>query len=220
MIFTLAVATITSAVVYNVCTGTSVKTSRVFSCFNYPSLCPHMSTHFYHTSIPCCMWNCASMSAVQRAPAYLMECCTLISDISCWQYLQSISYHRLFIPRHRCSMLGQLIGLLSSWPSLADWNSLPDTLCNPTRLHDSFWCDLKSLFLSVYYCIQHIWLLAIMCYINLPLTVTLTLCHVADVHFAQFRIQHIKPRLPLFIQRSNETVLVVKMSAVRKNIGC
>jgi len=37
-----------------------------------------------------------------RAPQYLTDCCTLMSDIASHQHLRSATRHQLNVPRHYC----------------------------------------------------------------------------------------------------------------------
>jgi len=57
----------------------------------------------------------------------------------------------------------------------AAWNSLPDYLRDPTRSFDSFRSDSKTFLSSLYQRTQRIRGFAIMRYINLLLTLALTL---------------------------------------------
>ena len=55
------------------------------------------------------------------------------------------------------------------------WNSLPDYLRDPSRSSDGFRRDLKTFLFSFYWRTQHIRRFAIMRYITLLLSLTLTL---------------------------------------------
>jgi len=74
---------------------------------------------------------------------------------------------QLLMPRHRRSMFGRRA---FSVAGPAAWNSLPDYLRDPSRYVDSFHRDLKTVLFSFYYRTQRIRGFAIMCYINLLLT--------------------------------------------------
>jgi len=50
-------------------------------------------------------------------------------------FIWSASYHQLFVPHHRLSMFGHQA---FSVAGLMAWNFLHDSVCDPTRLFDSF----------------------------------------------------------------------------------
>ena len=62
-------------------------------------------------------------------------------------------------------------------------NSLPDYLREPTRPFDSFRSDLKTYLFSLYWRTQRIGGFAIMRYINLLLTLTLTMLLLQQMYF-------------------------------------
>jgi len=76
-----------------------------------------------------------------KAPQYLMDCCTRTSDVSSRQRLRSANRHQLMIPLHRCSTFGR--GAFSIAGPM-EWNSLPDSLRDPARCTDSFRSALKT----------------------------------------------------------------------------
>jgi len=83
----------------------------------------------------------------------------------------AISSRQLFVQRHRRSMFS-LRAFSVAGPAAC--NSLPDYLRHPTRSFDSFRSDLKTFRFSLYQRTQRIRGFAIMRYINLLLTLTLT----------------------------------------------
>ena len=57
-----------------------------------------------------------------KAPEYLVDCCTPVSDIASRRHLRSVSRHHLTVPRHRLSTLGRRA---FSVGGSTVWNSLP-----------------------------------------------------------------------------------------------
>ena len=102
---------------------------------------------------------------------------TLTTDTPRRQHLRSACCHQLLVPRHRRSIFGR-----RSF-SVAGPNSLPDYLGDPTRSVDSFRRDLKTFLFSLYLRVR-IRGLAIMRYVNLLLTLTLTYVDLTsdDIH--------------------------------------
>jgi len=70
-----------------------------------------------------------------RAPQYLIDCCTPISDIASRQRLRSATRHQLIVPCHRRSRFGRPA---FSAADLMVWNLLPDHLRNPSLSIGSF----------------------------------------------------------------------------------
>jgi len=64
---------------------------------------------------------CIDVCMQSTAPAYLMECYTPISDISCRLHCGPPAIHQLFVLRHRHSMFGRRA---FSVPDPMAWNSL------------------------------------------------------------------------------------------------
>jgi len=72
-----------------------------------------------------------------KAPSYLIDCCTPISDVASWRrrYLRSASCHQLLIPRHNISTYGRRA---FSVAGPAAWNCLSDVLREPLLTVNSF----------------------------------------------------------------------------------
>jgi len=118
-----------------------------------------------------------------RAPQYIIYmtgCCIHTSDIARRQHLRSAGSHQLFVPRHQRSVFGRRA---FSVAGPAAWNSFPDYLRDPSRSFGSFRRDLKASFLVLLaQRTQSIRGFAIMRYINLLLTLILTLTLYPDIH--------------------------------------
>jgi len=84
-----------------------------------------------------------------KAPMYLVDCCTPVSDIPSRRHLRSATRHHLTVPRYR-------LGTFSHWAfSVAGptvWNSLPDSLSNPALTSNSFRQLLET---NPFRCYQH-----------------------------------------------------------------
>jgi len=66
-----------------------------------------------------------------RAPRHLADCCAPVSEVSNSEQLCSASRRKLNIPMFRRSTFGTVCGLFSvAIPTV--WNSLPDSLRDPT----------------------------------------------------------------------------------------
>ena len=76
-----------------------------------------------------------------KAPQYLMDCCTLTSDIAIRQRLRSATRHQLNVSRHRCSRFGRRAFSVAGPRA---WNLLPDYLRDPSLSSDSFRSVLKT----------------------------------------------------------------------------
>jgi len=81
-----------------------------------------------------------------KAPQYLADYCTPVSDVAARQHLRSASHH-LVVPRFRLSTCGRRA---YSVAGPATWNSLPDELRNPNNSTDSFKRSLKTFLFSEY----------------------------------------------------------------------
>ena len=68
-----------------------------------------------------------------KAPKYLVDCCTTVSDIASRRHLRSASRHHLTVPRHRLSTFGRRAFSVAA-PTV--WNSLPDSLRDPALSSD------------------------------------------------------------------------------------
>ena len=69
-----------------------------------------------------------------KAPQYLVDYCTTVSDVPVRQRLQSAIRHQLVVPRHRLSTYGWWA--IFAGPSV--WNSLPVELQDPDISIGSF----------------------------------------------------------------------------------
>jgi len=76
-----------------------------------------------------------------QAPTYLTDYCVLVSDIAGRRHLRSASRHQLTVPRVRCSTFG-CCSFASAGPTV--WNSLPNSLRNPTVGPEQFRHSLKT----------------------------------------------------------------------------
>jgi len=76
-----------------------------------------------------------------KAPQYLMDCCTRTSNVSSRQSLRSANRHQLMVPQHRRSTFGRRTFSVSG---PMEWNSLPHSLRDPARSTDSFRSALKT----------------------------------------------------------------------------
>jgi len=76
-----------------------------------------------------------------RATQYLIDCCTLTSDIASRQRLRSATRHQLNVPRHCCSRFGRRAFSIAGPRA---WNLLPDHLRDPSLSSGSFRSVLKT----------------------------------------------------------------------------
>ena len=76
-----------------------------------------------------------------KAPKYLVNCCTPVSDIASRRHLSSASRHHLTVPRHRLSTFGRRAFSVAG-PTV--WNSLQDSLRDPALKSDRFRQLLKT----------------------------------------------------------------------------
>jgi len=118
------------------------------------SLAHVSSTTACHT---CCMQYCTgstsqNISTIQyklgvtvhhclqyKAPEYLVNFCTPVSDIPSRHHLRSATRHHLTIPCYQLSTFGRRA---FSVAGLTIWNSLPDSLCDPAitaTVSDNCW---------------------------------------------------------------------------------
>jgi len=88
-----------------------------------------------------------------KAPRYLTDYCTPVSDVASRCHLHSASRRHLLVPRHNLSTDGHRA---FSVAGPAAWNSLCDELREPSLAADSFRQLLKTYLFAEYYGIQHI----------------------------------------------------------------
>ena len=70
-----------------------------------------------------------------KAPSYLTDCCTPISDVASRRHLRSASRRQLLVPRHNLSTYGRRV---FSVARPAAWNCLCDELREPLLTANSF----------------------------------------------------------------------------------
>ena len=63
-----------------------------------------------------------------KAPRYLMDHCTSVSDVACRQRLRSASSHEVSVPWHQLSTYGRRPFAVAG-PTV--WNSLPEDMRDP-----------------------------------------------------------------------------------------
>ena len=73
-----------------------------------------------------------------KAPQYLADCCTPVTDVVGRQRLRSATQQLMVVPRHRMSTVGPMV-----------WNSLPDDL-RAQQDYESFRQGLKTWLFSRY----------------------------------------------------------------------
>jgi len=76
-----------------------------------------------------------------KAPEYLVDCCTPVSDIPNRRHLRSATRHHLTVPRYRLSTFGRRAFSVAG-PTV--WNSLPDSHRDPAFNSNSFRQSLKT----------------------------------------------------------------------------
>jgi len=85
-----------------------------------------------------------------KAPKYLVDYCIPVSYVASRQHLRSASRHFLTVPRFRRSAFARrafAVGDPMAWNS---WNSLPDSLRDPSLCSSSFRCCLKTVLFATY----------------------------------------------------------------------
>ena len=82
-----------------------------------------------------------------KAPSYLIDCCTPVSDVASRRHLRSASRRHLLVPRHNLSTYGRRA---FSVAGPAAWNSLSDDLREPSLTADSFRPLLKTRLFAEY----------------------------------------------------------------------
>jgi len=88
-----------------------------------------------------------------KAPVYLMDHCTSVSDVAYRQRLRSASSHEVSVPRHRLSTYGCRAFAVAG-PTV--WNSLPEDMRHPEVLAERYRQSLKTFLFSQYECDQRI----------------------------------------------------------------
>ena len=78
-----------------------------------------------------------------KAPPYLADLCTPVSDIASRQHLRSASSNKLVVPRHRRTQFGRRAFSVAG-PMV--WNALPDSIRDTALSACSFRRHLKALF--------------------------------------------------------------------------
>ena len=87
-----------------------------------------------------------------KAPQYLVDCCTPVTDVVGRQRLRSATQQLMVVPRHRLSTVGRRAFAVHG-PVV--WNSLPDDL-RAQQDYESFRQGLKNLaFLQILACSAH-----------------------------------------------------------------
>jgi len=87
-----------------------------------------------------------------KAPPYLVDCCTPVTDVVGRQRLRSATQQLMVVPRHRLSTVGRRAFTVHG-PMV--WNSLPDDL-RARQGNESFRQGLKIWLFSRYYRAQRI----------------------------------------------------------------
>jgi len=82
-----------------------------------------------------------------KAPKYLTDCCTPVSEIASRRHLRSASRHHLSVPRYRLTTFGRRA---FSVAGLRVWNSLLDSLRDPALSSSNFRQLLKTYFFNRY----------------------------------------------------------------------
>ena len=70
-----------------------------------------------------------------KAPVYLSDYCTPVSQVAARQHLRSAARHRLVVPRHRLNTYGRRAFAVAG---PITFTALPDELHDPTQLSDDF----------------------------------------------------------------------------------
>jgi len=81
-----------------------------------------------------------------KAPVYLSDYCTPVSQVAARQHLCSAARHRLVVPRHRLSTYGRRAFAVAGPMT---FNALPDELSDPTVNTTTFRRLLKTFFLEL-----------------------------------------------------------------------
>ena len=86
-----------------------------------------------------------------KAPRYLMDHCTSVSDVAYRQRLRSASSHEVSVRRHRLSTFGRRAFAVAG-PTI--WNSLPEDMRDLDVSEDSYRQSLKTFLFSQYKCVH------------------------------------------------------------------
>ena len=93
--------------------------------------CTTISTGSMFQSISTTSWTLCTSLLAGKAPMYLVDCCTPVSEVAGRWQLRSASQQHLTVPPHyQLSMFARLRAFLVASPTLC--NSLPARLSNPT----------------------------------------------------------------------------------------
>ena len=82
-----------------------------------------------------------------KAPLYLMDHSTSVSDVAYRQRLRSASSHEVSVPRHRLSTCERRAFAVAD-PTV--WNSLPEDMRDPEVSEDRYRQSLKTFLFSLY----------------------------------------------------------------------
>jgi len=83
----------------------------------------------------------------RKAPPYLADLCTPVSDIASRQHLRSARSNQLDVPRHRRRQFGRRAFSVAGPMA---WNALPDSIRDTALSTCSFGRYLKTLLFSLY----------------------------------------------------------------------
>ena len=75
-----------------------------------------------------------TLPLIPKAPRYMMDHCTSVSDVVYRQLLRSASSQEVSVPRHRLSTYGSRAFAVAG---LTVWNSLPEDMRYPDVSEDS-----------------------------------------------------------------------------------
>jgi len=109
----------------------------------------HVDLHWLHVpervkyKLATMVYNCL----LGKAPSYLSDCCTPISDIASRPHLRSASRRQLLVPRHNLSTYSRRAFAVAG-PAV--WNCLSDELCEPFLTANSFRQLLKTRLFAEY----------------------------------------------------------------------
>jgi len=121
--------------------------SRIMQCI--PSFIGWTFMNVFIYKLGMLMYRCQH----NKAPRYLMDHCTSVSDVAYRQRLRSASSHEVSVLRHRLSTYGRRAFAVAG-PTV--WNSLPEDMRDPDVSEDSHRQSLKTFLFSQYWCVQRI----------------------------------------------------------------
>ena len=116
----------------------------------------HFLTHLLHSElhwldVPQCIQFKLGVTVHRclqgNAPQYLVDCCKSTTDVASRQRLHAASHHQLIVPRHRRTKFGRR-AFSAAGP--AAWNSLPDSLRDPSLSKDTFRRSFKTYLFALY----------------------------------------------------------------------